>query len=98
MKRERWGLSLSGLPSQLTAIGGFNSNPLKNCEIYNVATNKWSELGPRNSPRLASGSINLECMRVLCFCGLLEIDKPVNSIESNDLAKSGEWKALPLDN
>ena len=69
MKNERECVSLSGLPSQLIAVGGWNQDDLNICEKYFVSRNKWVRFPPLNTARKWPGSIVLQCERAFCFCG-----------------------------
>ena len=69
LKHHRSGFSLSGLPSDLIAIGGWNWDNIKTCEKYSVATNKWTGLPSLNASRLWPASILLVSMRSFCFSG-----------------------------
>ena len=91
------GVSLSGLLSQLIAVGGSNdTRELKICEKYSVITNKWIGLPPLNTSRLKPGSIVLESMRSFCFCGWTRHGGALSSIETIDPEKESQWTTLPL--
>ena len=51
MRSERAALSVSGLQSELIAIGGWNLESLNICEKYTMKSNKWVELAPLNRAR-----------------------------------------------
>ena len=51
MKNKRCHVSLSGLPSQMLSLGGWNQENLKVCEKYLMERNKWIELPPLNTAR-----------------------------------------------
>ena len=94
MKYSRSFLSLNGVHSLLTAVGGWNGDcELRKCEIFYAKINNWRELPPLGSARMRPGSILLKSMKMLCFCGQEEYEYS-NSIESIELAHSGEWKPL----
>ena len=83
MRHKRQTLSLSGIPSQLIAIGGFSKETLKICESYFVGINKWSGLPPLNTVHQWPGTILLKSLRGYCFCGTQGSDKKywLNSVE-----------------
>ena len=97
MKHKRCALSLSGLPAQLIALGGSRSANLNVCERYFVSINKWTGLPSLNTARYWPGSTLLKSMRAFCFCGGLSPGTYMNSIESLQVDKEGEWKTLPLN-
>ena len=97
MKQARFGLSLSGLPSSLTAIGGSNEESLKASEKYSVRKNKWEELPSLSTPWEWAGTVLLSSLRIFCFCGRNYDDILLNSIESLEAERDLEWKTLPLD-
>ena len=85
MNHKRDSVSLSGLPFQFIALGGWNAGNLKTCEKYLVSINKWEGLPPLNTGRQWPGSILLKSKRAFCFCGGYNKDTDLNSIESLDL-------------
>ena len=92
----RLAVSLSGLPSQLIALGGYNGVSLKICEQYSVSANKWSELAPLNTARSLPGSVLLPSKRAFCFCGSQTFVNFLNSVETIQMKSDSEWKTLPL--
>ena len=62
-------LSISGLASELIALGEFKQRNLKICEKYIIASNKWTTLPCLNTPRQSAGSILLPSVKAFCFCG-----------------------------
>ena len=70
MSIERGALSVSGLSTQLIALGGFNIDNLKTCEKYLMASNKWEGVASLNTGRQWPGSILLKSLRAFCFCGM----------------------------
>ena len=89
---------MSGLPSELIALGGFNERDLKICEKYLVFSNKWKALPPLNTARQMPGSILLSSQKAFCFCGILEDSKKLNSIESLNTETDEKWKTFPPNN
>ena len=61
--------SLSGLPSHLVAIAGYNYELLNTCEHFYVAVNKWADLPSFNFTWTWPGSVRLKSMTAFCFCG-----------------------------
>ena len=92
---QRAGGSLSGLPSELIAIGGFSKKAVSICEKYLTACNKWRGLPPLKAPRHLPGSALLETKRAFCFCG----HQPayLNTIESIQTDTEVKWKTVPLN-
>ena len=82
MRHKRQTLSLSGIPSQLIAIGGFSKETLKICESYFVGINKWSGLPPLNTVHQWPGTI------------LLNPCEPIASAELRDLTRNTGWTQL----
>ena len=97
MNHKRSSLSLSGLPSQLIALGGHNEGSLKICEKYEVSLQKWEELPSLNTGRQRPGSILLKSKRAFCFCGGNDMYTDLNSIESLEIEKETQWKTLTLN-
>ena len=97
MKHEWQHLSLTGLSSELIALGGYWCGILKVCEKYDVRANKWSGLPSLRTARQLPGSILLSSMRAFCFCGAQGSGTRLNSIESLQTNKDSKWKTLPLN-
>ena len=96
MDQKRSYLSLSGLPSELNALGGWNgSKALVCCEKYTMKTNKWAGLPPLNIGRQLAASILLPSKRAFCFCGAQQLKLSLNSIERLD--EGGVWMILPFN-
>ena len=95
----RGGLSLSGTPSQLLALGGSNNalSGVKTSEKYSIGRNRWTDIPPLNIARIQPGSTLLECEQAFCFCGLLGHAGRPNSIESMQLNSEAEWSILLLN-
>ena len=99
MKHPREALSLSGVASQIIALGGYNGRDLVSCEKYFVAVNKWTVLPSLNTPRQWPASVLLKSGKAFCFCGHQGPSKRLNSIESiQPQSDEGKWKSLPLNN
>ena len=92
MNGKRASVSLTGLPSQILAIGGLNQKCLRRCENYDIRSNKWLELPLLNEARKLPGSILLGSLRALCFCGYR--DSKLNSIESIQFGAETKWKVI----
>ena len=98
MSHKRGALSLSGLPSELIALGGWREgNSLQNCEKYLMVNNTWVGLPPLNIPRQWPGSILLKSKRAFCFCGSQGNKYSVNSIEALETESDEWWRILPVD-
>ena len=78
MSHRRGCVSLSGIPSLLIAVGGFDGSVLDVCEKYLGSLNKWVELTCLNSARQWSGSVVLSTKKAYCFGGGSEGDKKLN--------------------
>ena len=57
LKYKRDALSLSGVVTQLIAVGRWNGTSLKICEKYFVGINKWMGLPTLSSARQWPGSM-----------------------------------------
>ena len=67
---RRYAFSLSGISSQLIAVGGEASgSSLKICEMYSIVRNKWMELPSLNVARRYLGNTVLKSKTAFCFCG-----------------------------
>ena len=95
MKSHRCVLSLSGLPTDLIALGGTHESAVTSAsEKYSLSRNKWSELPRLNLARAIPGSVLLPSMRAFCFCGIN--GQELNSVERLELESEIEWQMLPL--
>ena len=59
MHQKRDALSLSGLPIEFIAVGGWSGKCLKIVEKYNIGVNKWSEAPSLNNARKYAASLLL---------------------------------------
>ena len=97
MKINRFSISLSGLASQLIAVGGQNPGILKICESYSVTKNKWTVLPCLSVSRVCPGSVLLKSKRAFCFGGAQSLTVFLNSVETIELGREGMWTTLVLD-
>ena len=89
--------SLSGVTSQLIAIGGFTNENLRSCETYFTTRNKWSGLPCLNIPRRYPGSSLLQSKIAFCFGGDQGQDGYLNQIETLQTDSDSEWTTLVTD-
>ena len=94
MRQARQSHSLSGLNSQLVAVGGFNLSYLSTCENYLAVYNKWTELPSLNAARCLPGSIVLNSGKVFCFYGTQEM--ALDSVETLQIKSDTLWKTLQI--
>ena len=96
LQQRRKYLSISGLSSELIALGGKSERTLlRSCEKYLVSKDEWRGLPPLNQPRYYSGSILLESKKAFCFCGG-QATVNLNSIECIQTDKDWKWQILAL--
>ena len=69
MQYQRGFVSLSGLSSQLLALGGWNARSLEYCEKFTITSSKWNALPSLKTPRVWPGSVMLPSKKVFCFYG-----------------------------
>ena len=96
MNHKKCFASISGLPSQLIAVGGGTpkGDVLSTCESFSLSSSKWSVLPPLKTARKWPGTLN--SLKAFCFCGTNRYLKSMQCIESIQTDTQPEWKSLAL--
>lgn len=96
MHTGRAALSLSGLPTELLALGGADAETdLRVAESYSFGRNNWEKLPSLNEARSWAASCMLKIKTAYCFCGSVRGESYLNSAEM--LEEGAEaWKLIKV--
>lgn len=94
MKKERAALSICGGANMIFALGGMdNENDLQDVEQYLFDRNNWNSLPELNEARSwAASCIDHRTQTLYCFCGCVQTETYMNTVESLDLGSQSQWK------